>query len=228
MPSIEYKTCSKHKHCTPLGGYCDGNRECTPCALCATTDSVNGQCPSRCGADMYAYRTALEEWEQNTQGVTEPATEPEVPTVLVTTTGRVTELTQGVVTEPATTPVIVISPPNGEAGGEKSCDQLEWSFYGSGAVCASPMLINGACPGNVMFTDAEQMCADADALHCTLDELKSKATKGAGCSLDKKQVWSSDACGDGAHMSVKGNGGGNSYCQQGSSTLGVRCCASLA
>ena len=90
------------------------------------------------------------------------------------------------------------------------------------------MLINGACPGSVMFTDAEQMCADADARLCTLDELKSKGTKGAGCGLDKKQVWSSDACSDGAHMSVKGGGGGNSFCQQGSSTLGVRCCASLA
>ena len=70
------------------------------------------------------------------------------------------------------------------------------------AVCASaqPLGASYGCSGYQTYAVAEALCASASARLCSADELIQNVAYDSGCNLDKKPVWTSDACGTGSRM----------------------------
>merc|ERR1711871_563785 len=79
--------------------------------------------------------------------------------------------------------------------------------------------------GGTGFAMANQLCRDAGARLCTIDELQNRETRGTGCGYDHNEVYSSTPCGGGV-LAMAGNGEGPQTCHTDlSDDLAVRCCA---
>ncbi len=93
---------------------------------------------------------------------------------------------------------------------------MNFIWRGSDGVCGGSYGFNVSqpCSGPVSWTKAKDICESAGARLCTEHELLTDETKGTGCSLDKKKVWSSTPCGakDGSAFLV----------QMGSSNVSLR------
>ena len=90
----------------------------------------------------------------------------------------------------------------------------------------------------VSYADAEQVCASTGARICTAPEMESGFTKGTGCSLDTKLLWTSTPCAGNEQFCAAGKtiriGRGNQAngdvmpagrTMPNKGVFGVRCCA---
>lgn len=86
---------------------------------------------------------------------------------------------------------------------------------------------------DVSFEDAKEVCRQASARLCTEPEISAGLTRGTGCSLDNRMVWTSTVCGDGERFCKSGRvlrfGDGDSIPAErqlpNKKVFGVRCCA---
>lgn len=88
----------------------------------------------------------------------------------------------------------------------RTCANLGWKYALSrtnqpigltAGVCASSKLASGKCPSNGFVTDyagAEAQCRDMGARLCTAQEVEADMTKGSGCNLDSKRIWTASTC----------------------------------
>ena len=120
------------------------------------------------------------------------------------------------------------------------CAELEFeedSTYGSSMVCGASKKGGtfGSCSGTLTWDEANSFCADTGARLCSLAELQADETRGTGCLLNKKHVWSNDACFDQESGALVGHwtefgstkGGSAPLCSQSSSLLSARCCGDV-
>ena len=102
----------------------------------------------------------------------------------------------------------------------KSCSELGWvEVYGdspssSPTVCASSDDLGGtsswstscpsgtscrgrsnACSGLLNFQDAQNLCSNAGARPCTINEIENNEAADTGCCYDCELIWSSTGCG---------------------------------
>eukprot|EP00462_Mataza_sp_D1_P012309 CAMPEP_0175150816 /NCGR_PEP_ID=MMETSP0087-20121206/18107_1 /TAXON_ID=136419 /ORGANISM="Unknown Unknown, Strain D1" /LENGTH=2772 /DNA_ID=CAMNT_0016436857 /DNA_START=154 /DNA_END=8475 /DNA_ORIENTATION=- len=133
---------------------------------------------------------------------------------------------------------------------EATCDQLFWPISPSSkkrAICASSKVapkfvqtISGQkkvglkCSGPVTFQRAVQLCRSLSARLCTADELSKDTTKGSGCKLDHRAVWTSTPCAaKGKRMTAGASSRATkakAKCHKASKAVKfpVRCCAGFA
>jgi len=90
----------------------------------------------------------------------------------------------------------------------------------------------------VSYTDAEEVCASTGARICTAPEMESGFTRGTGCSLDTKLIWTQTPCAENEQFCAEGKtiriGRGNEAngdimpagrTMSTKGIFGVRCCA---
>lgn len=116
-----------------------------------------------------------------------------------------------------------------------SCIDLGWKFRSDllPAVCGESDNINGCFSReHVPFPDAVALCSAAGGRLCTLGELEAGATRGTGCNLDVKHVWTRSSCGSAGNSAwaAHGRDGFDPRCLSGEATApdggaAVRCCA---
>ena len=109
-----------------------------------------------------------------------------------------------------------------------SCDDLGWTnalTFGSTSVCGESALNLGGCSVESTWADAKEWCESSGARLCNIDELIAQETRGTGCRLDNKLVWSSSSC-DGGYWVATGKGA-NLGCASESSFNKARCCADV-
>eukprot|EP00040_Diaphanoeca_grandis_P010687 m.54763 g.54763 ORF g.54763 m.54763 type:complete len:1161 (-) comp21970_c0_seq1:84-3566(-) len=119
-----------------------------------------------------------------------------------------------------------------------TCEELGWTpSQELPRVCPHSFVsANGKCLEEVTHTQAHQVCEDRNARLCTTQELEYNAAVGSGCRLDRKRIWTKDACGssDGTQFFVIGGStkfenrypsSPNKECTDVSSLFPVRCCA---
>lgn len=100
---------------------------------------------------------------------------------------------------------------------------------GSTSVCAGSV-VNGNCVQRASFVEATAICEDVGARLCSTVELEGDLAKGTGCSLDRRQVWTSTPCEDTTGY-FSGTGmatGAAPTCRTDvTARLGVRCCGDV-
>lgn len=72
------------------------------------------------------------------------------------------------------------------------------------------------------FAAADEICRNAGARLCTIEELVAGETRGSGCGYDAQQVYSSSSCGTGA-LAVIGTGQGDTTCHVTGPANPLRC-----
>ena len=117
----------------------------------------------------------------------------------------------------------------------KRCASLQWDFkYGNTDVCAAS-IVGGRChkAKNNTHADAKSICAAAGARLCTVPEVKRQATRGTGCAIDFRQIWTATECTPGKHWVAFGDGRdtdklgrlGERCLRDTQAAFSVRCCA---
>ena len=102
----------------------------------------------------------------------------------------------------------------------------------SDVVCSASQWQGQRCMKSASFPEANAICANVGARLCTLAELAGQEAQGQrGCRLDKRLLWTSDACrvaGLPGHLTGQGRDGDPAYCQlDATGTAAVRCCADI-
>eukprot|EP00192_Tetraselmis_astigmatica_P020984 CAMPEP_0117675254 /NCGR_PEP_ID=MMETSP0804-20121206/15502_1 /TAXON_ID=1074897 /ORGANISM="Tetraselmis astigmatica, Strain CCMP880" /LENGTH=275 /DNA_ID=CAMNT_0005484235 /DNA_START=1 /DNA_END=828 /DNA_ORIENTATION=+ len=117
------------------------------------------------------------------------------------------------------------------AASEECCDALGWDVgFGSASVCSSADIPETGCKRNVKGKKANRICKSVGSRLCTLEELEKKESKGAGCGLNNRLVWTSTSrCdGPGTAWVAKGKNGNGKECfprNDPTKKAGVICCA---
>jgi hypothetical protein len=105
------------------------------------------------------------------------------------------------------------------------CCRIFCTAYGDDDVCGQSS-INNKCGTKKTFAQAEAFCESVGARLCTRAELLNDETRGTGCNLDSKDVWSSTAC-SGGYQVLKGSTAARSNykCINANKKSSARCCA---
>lgn len=131
------------------------------------------------------------------------------------------------------------SPSVPPASGDGCCQKLTLPEYGfvygrDTSVCAAATWNSGenarVCVARANYNTAEDTCASIGARLCTHKELQNGEGAGAGCSLDRKKVWTSTQCetnkGKAGFLVAKGRNGRGKKCKRRSfRRAAMICCA---
>ena len=94
-------------------------------------------------------------------------------------------------------------------------------------MCGESDLNLGGCHSSLDFHAAVAVCSAAGARLCTSDEISARTTKGTGCSLDRRSIWSATECSGGGFETMRGGSGKRKTCSDVSAKKGVRCCSDV-
>jgi PKD repeat protein len=111
------------------------------------------------------------------------------------------------------------------------CDKLGWRLQQGETVCSTSKPFGVCAAKNMGFTTAEATCSSVGGRLCTLAEVERGVTKSLGCQVDKKQIWTSTACGTYKVFTQRGKHTGHEKrCTStggDGSTSNLRCCADV-
>ena len=127
----------------------------------------------------------------------------------------------------------------------KSCKELGWGNVdkdghyvdkwplSSALVCGESDFGMEGCSGTLSQASAAAICSRAGARLCTSAELLADETRGTGCNLDEKYIWTSEACGADKFFAAWGSSLGGASKKQclskaAASVASARCCADVA
>ena len=112
----------------------------------------------------------------------------------------------------------------------KACDDLTWRLQGGENVCSTSKPLGVCAEKDTEFFTAEATCSSVGGRLCTLAEVERGVTRSLGCKLDKKQIWTSTACGTDKVFTQRGrHTGKETQCLSTAvgSTSNIRCCADM-
>lgn len=101
-------------------------------------------------------------------------------------------------TKTTTTKIAIVSLPKIATVSKNSCDDLPNRFkfkFGNKDVCGASKITSWKkCEGQKTLREAVGVCEARGARLCTRDEIIRDVTRGTGCGLDKKLVWTATTC----------------------------------
>merc|ERR1711881_462859 len=145
-----------------------------------------------------------------------------------TTTARSTTATTR-----STTATTSSTAASGGAKSRRSCAQFGWSSarprqtWTQNSVCGATV----NCANIISYSEAHSECESIGARLCSAEELGDDVTRGTGCNLDKRFVWTKSACAGGGIFAALGSTKlvAAAVCEDQSDgrAHGLRCCADV-